>query len=413
MIKAYKYRIYPTKKQEIEFEKILEACRSIYNWALGERKEAYEATGKGLSYFTQSSKLTELKNERPILKDFNRSVLDDVLNRLDKSYKAFFRRVKNKENPGFPRFKGKGRYNSFSYRHLSKKLIIPTNVKLFLVEVPNLGKVKILLDRPLIQGKIKRLHIIRKQSSWYASISIEVNDIPKKEISSVIGVDVGLESFLTTSEGEKVENPRHLRIAEEKLKMLQRKLSRCKIGSKRRGKAKKLVGKHHERIANRRKDFHFKVAHNLYSRYDTVGVEDLQIPNMVKNHHLAKSISDAGWGNFLLALANKAENAGCHLVKVSPQGTSQLCSGCGATVQKLLSVRTHNCGSCGCVLDRDHNAAINIKQRIASILRGGIQTTVPETLSQKRKIRETSKTQISFILKQTQCLENTKSGGGS
>lgn len=391
MIKAYKYRIYPTKKQEIEFEKILEACRSIYNWALGERKEAYETMGKGLSHFAQSYQLTALKKERPVLKDFNRAVLEDSLSRLHKAYQAFFRRVKNKENPGFPRFKGKGRYNSFTYRKLSKKLIISTAVKLSLVEVPNMGKVKIFLDRPLPEGKIKTLQIIRKQSSWYAAISLEVDDVPKKEIVSIIGVDLGLESILTTSEGEKIDNPRHLRIALKKLKILQGKLSRRKLGSNRRKKAKRLLGRHHERIANRRKDFHFKFAHKLYSRYDAVVVEDLQISNMVKNHHLAQSISDVGWGNFVLALANKAENAGCHLIKVSPHWTSQLCSGCGETVRKLLSVRTHKCGSCGLVLDRDHNAAINIKQKgLLQPFGEGVQPTVPEISLKKGKSRETS-----------------------
>ena len=239
------------------------------------------------------------------------------------------------------------------------------------IVVPKVGAVKIRLHRPLPAGKIKTLTIQRKASGWYANITVEVPDVPKVEIQSAVGVDVGLESFVTTSDGEKTENPRHLRQAKRLLKRTQRRLSKRIKGSHRRRKQVDALAKQHEHVANQRKDFHFKTAHRLFSRYDAVVVEDLQIQNMVKNHHLAKSISDAAWGNFLSALASKAENAGKHLLKVPAHGTSQICSSCGEAVNKSLAVRTHHCDSCGLSLDRDVNAAINIK-RAASVLRGGV-----------------------------------------
>jgi len=283
-----------------------------------------------------------------------------------------------------------------TYSHLSMKLIRSAEGRLAHLTVPKMGQVKKRLHRPLPDGKIgkiKMLTIQRKASGWYANITVQVPDVPKGEIQSAVGVDVGLESFLTTSDGEKVSNPRHLRRAELKLKRKQRIVSRRKKTSHRRRKFVHELAKQHEHIVNQRKDFHGKTAHSLYSGYDAVVVEDLQIRNMVKNHHLAKSISDAAWGNFILTLSTcaKAENAGLHLLKVPPHGTSQKCSSCGEKVIKSLAVRVHRCKSCGLVLDRDHNAAINIL-RVASTLRGGaLVVNSPERLSKERKKREIRK----------------------
>ena len=384
MITTYQYRIYPTTKQRLTFESNLEACRNLYNQALDQRKAVYEQTEVGLTYLAQANQLTAFRQEFPFWASLHTDILQDTLRRLDKAYKAFFRRVKNGENPGYPRFKGKGRYRSLTYSHLAKTLIIPTQGHLARLVVPKIGQVKIRLHRPLPDGVIKTLQIVRKASGWYANITLEIDDVAKVrladsrngvDIQSLVGVDVGLESFLTTSDGEKVENPRHLKISLRLLKRLQRRLSKRIKGSRRRAKIRERVAKLHERIVNQRRDFHYKIAHRLYSRYDAVVVEDLQIRNMVQNHHfvfyeneLAKSISDAAWGNFVLALGSKAEKAGYHLLKVSPNGTSQRCSGCGYTKKKSLAVRIHRCDSCGLVLDRDHNAAINIL-RAASALR--------------------------------------------
>ena len=400
MITTHQYRIYPTRKQRLTLESNLEACRNLYNQALDQRKAVYETTGVGLTYLAQANQLTPFRQEFPFWASLHTDILQDTLRRLDKAYKAFFRRVKNRENPGYPRFKGKGRYRSLTYSHLAKTLIIPTQGHLARLVVPKIGQVKIRLHRPLPDGVIKTLQIVRKASGWYANITIEIDDVAKVDIQSLVGVDVGLESFLTTSDGEKVENPRHLKISLRLLKRLQRRLSKRIKGSRRRAKIRERIAKLHERIVNQRRDFHYKTAHRLYSQYDAVAVEELTIANMVQNHHLAQSISDAAWGHFVQALGSKAENAGCHLLFVSPNGTTQKCSGCGETVKKSLAVRIHHCDSCGLVLDRDHNAAINIKG-VASTLRGGVAVVnAPVTLSIERKSRESRKTLDGRVLQQ-------------
>ena len=176
-------------------------------------------------------------------------------------------------------------------------------------------------------------------------------------------MDVGLASFLTTSNGDKVANPRHFRQSEHKLSQAQRRLSKRQKGSTRYSNQREWVAKIHEHIVNQRRDFHYKTVHRLFTQCDAIAVEALKITNMVQNHYLSKSISDAAWGNFRLTLQSKAANAGKHLLKVKPQGTSQECSGCGSVVKKSLSVRVHHCPDCGLIIDRDHNAAINIRNR--------------------------------------------------
>jgi len=370
MVKTYQYRIYPTKAQTQTLETQLDACRNIYNQALAWRKNTYEQKGGSVSYVQQANALTPLRGGSTFWSSLHSDVLQDTLRRLDKGFKAFFRRIKAGENPGYPRFKGQGRYRSMTFSHLAKTLIRGIGGRMARLVVPKMGEVKICYHRPLPNGNIKTLTVQRKASGWYANITVEVDDVPKAAIETAVGVDVGLESFLTTSDGEKVSNPRHWRQAEKKLKRKQRRVSRRNKGSNRRRKFVHELAKQHEHVANQRKDFHGKTAHRLYSEYDAVVVEDLQITNMVKNHHLAKSISDAAWGTFISTLASKAENAGLHLLCVPPHGTSQICSGCGEKVIKSLAVRIHRCNSCGLVLDRDHNAAINIL-RVASTLRGG------------------------------------------
>ena len=200
-----------------------------------------------------------------------------------------------------------------------------------------------------------------------------------------IGIDVGLESFLTTSDGDKIQNPRYFRTSEQKLGKSQRLLSRREKGSKRYNKQCEHVANVYEHIANQRRDFHYKTAHRLFLQCEEVAVEDLKICNMVQNHHLSKSISDAGWGNFRLILQSKAANAGKQLTKVNPKYTSQKCSGCEAIVKKSISVRVHCCNDCGLVLDRDHNAAINIKKAAVALRGGVVVTDTPETPRERKE----------------------------
>ena len=356
------------------------------------RIETFKKTGKSIRYNSQAKMVTALRRHSSFWNGIHIDVLQDTLRRLDKAYDAFYRRLKAGDNPGFPRFKGRGRYRSITFSHLSVNLIRTIRRKFARVVVPKIGQVKMRYHRPLLlDGNIKTLTIQRKASGWYANITVELPNVPKVEIQSAVGVDVGLESFLTTSEGDKVENPRHLRHAENALKKKQRTLARRKKGSARRRKQNTILAKHHEHVANQRRDFHYKTAHRLFSQYDAVVIEGLTIDNMKRNHYLAKSISDAGWGNFRFALSCKAENAGKHLLKVAPHGTSQICSGCGSVVRKTLAIRTHQC-DCGLTLDRDHNAAINIL-RAATALRGGaVEPITPERPARERSEKPVSPT---------------------
>ena len=391
MLKTYQYRIYPTAKQRVTLESWLDACQNLYNQGLAMRIETLKKTASLSATIVKRGCSPRFA---VILRFGKASILmwlQDTLRRLDKAYDAFYRRLKAGEDPGFPRFKGRGRYRSITFSHLSVNLIRTIRRKFARVVVPKIGQVKMRYHRPLPEGHIKTLTIQRKASGWYANITVELPDVPKVEIQSAVGVDVGLESFLTTSEGDKVENPRHLRHAEDALKKKQRHLARGKKGSARKRKQNTILAKHHEHVANQRRDFHYKTAHRLFSQYDAVVIEGLTIDNMKRNHYLAKSISDAGWGNFRLALASKAENAGKLMLEVPPHGTSQVCSGCGRIAKKSLSIRTHRC-DCGLTLDRDHNAAINILGA-ATALRGGVVGPItPERPARERSEKPVSPT---------------------
>ena len=385
MIKTYQYRIYPTIKQAKKLFTWLEMLRNLYNQALAWRKDVYSATGESVSWVTQADTLPDLKQASASFASLHSDVLQDALRRLDKAYQAFFGRVKRGETPGFPRFKGERRYRSMTFSHPSKRLIRNIRKRMARLVVPKLGHITIRYHRPLPDEKIKNLTIQRKASGWYANIAVEVANTPEVDVETTIGIDVGLESFLTTSDGDKISNPRYFRTSEQQLGKSQRVLSRRERGSRRYNKQCEHVAKIYEHIANQRRDFHYKTAHRLFSQCEEVAVEDLKICNMVQNHHLSKSISDAGWGNFRLRLQSKAANAGKQLTKVDPKYTSQKCSGCDSIVKKSLSVRVHCCNDCGLVLDRDHNAAINIKKAAVALRGGVVVTNTPETPRQRKE----------------------------
>jgi len=291
--------------------------------------------------------------------------LQDVLTRLDKTYQAFFRRVKAGQTPGFPRFQGRNRYHSFTYKQYGNGARLDNS---FLV-LSKIGRVAVRWSRPL-EGTPKTVTISQEADGWYAVISCA--DVPAQPLPPTgreTGIDVGLKVFLITADGDVVENPRLHRRGEKQLKKAQRRVSRRKKGSKRRGKAVGLLGKQHQTVKRQRADFHHKTALALLRDYDTIYLEDLQVANMVRNRHLAKRISDAGWAQFRSILEAKAVYAGRRVVAVPPAYTSQDCSGCGARIPKSLSVRTHVCTTCGLVLDRDENAARNI-QWAGQALRG-------------------------------------------
>ena len=310
--------------------------------------------------YEQKRQLVLLKQECPEYWFVDAQVLQQVIIKLGLTYEAFFRRVKRGDTPGFPRFKSYKRYDSFTLTMSSWKL----NGKILTIR--NVGNFKLFdTEKYPIQGKIKTVTVKRDRTKkWWVCFSCD-DVIPKHypEATGEIGIDVGLTSFLTDSNGEKIDSPTYYRIAQKKLRRVQRSVSRKIKQSKRREKNVLLLAKVHQKIRNQRQNFIHKISKEIVTKYKTIKVENLQIKNMVKNRHLSKSILDAAWGEFFQKLAYKAEEADREFLKVDPRNTSQLCSGCGELVPKKLSERIHACPFCGLELDRDHNAARNIKDR--------------------------------------------------
>lgn len=357
MRKTFLFRAKINRNTEDNCDNWLDICREIYNSALKQRIDVFKETKKSVSVYDQCKQLTSIKKDYPYIKEVGSQVLQDVLERLDKAYKAFFRRVKTGENPGFPRFKNRQSYNSFTLKQAGYTL------KGRYLYVKNVGRFKLFLSRP-IEGDIKTVTIRRMPTGkWFVAFSCD--NVSAKQIppsNREVGIDVGIKSLCVDSEGGVVENPKFLRDSEKLLRRRYRKLSRRRKGSNRRNKARILIAVAHEKIVNQRKDFLHKVANKYIENFQTIYIEDLKIQNMVKNRHLSKSISDSSWGTFFEFLSYKAGNAGRNVIKVRPSGTSQRCSACGEKVPKSLAIRVHCCPSCGLKIDRDLNAAINIHQ---------------------------------------------------
>lgn len=359
MLKTHKYRMYPTKAQETILEQMLEECRWLYNKILETRKNAWEQHQESLRLYDTQKMIPSWKMERPSLKAVHSQVLQNINIRVDLAFKAFFRRVKAGEDPGYPRFKGRGWYDSMTYPQYRNGASLDGDK----LSLSKLGQVKLVLHRP-VEGTIKTVTIRRQAGKWYACFSCEIEAQPLPQTEQAVGIDVGLTSFATLSNGEKVDNPRFFRQDEKALAKAQRKLSKGDKGTPERAKARKVVGRIHERIANHRRDFAHKLSRQLVNTFGLIAFENLNIKNMLKNapkgHPLSKSIADAAWNQLVQYTTYKAESAGRRVVLVDPRNTSQRCSKCGSLVQKSLSVRVHSCNICGLVLDRDENAAINI-----------------------------------------------------
>jgi len=385
--KAFKYRLYPTRQQEQILVKTLALCRELYNASLEERTEAYRMSKVTITYNQQANQLPEIKELRPELNDIHSQVLQDILRRVEKAMKAFFRRVKAGERAGYPRFKSFNRFDSFTYPQSGFSLTHDNHVCL-----SKIGSIKIKLHRP-IEGTIKTATIKREVDQWYIVFSCEVEARePLPESNEAVGVDMGVTHFATFSTGEKIENPRHFRHAQKRLEKIQQKLARCKKGSHRRAKVKRQVAKLHRKTRNQRKDFLHKESRKLVNAYGTIYFENLNIAGMTRRPKpkqdettkeylpngasakagLNKSILDAGWYQFQQYCTYKAEEAGRSVVFVDPRSTSQRCHNCGRVVKKTLADRWHSC-ECGTELDRDHNSALDIKrlgsshQRIATL----------------------------------------------
>jgi putative transposase len=365
--KTYMYKLNPTPQQERELGRVLGLCRSLYNTALEQRIVAYKQRHVSLLRYQQEAELKDIRAAFPDYAAIHSHVLQDVLARLDKTYQAFFRRVKAGERAGLPRFQGRNRYHSFTYKEYGNGAQLDNG---FLV-LSKIGRVAVRWSRPL-DGTPKTVTISREADGWYVCFSCA--DVPTQPLPATgqeTGIDLGIEAFATLSDGTRIFAPGWYRKAERALKTAQRRVSRRKKGSARRRKAVTLLAKAHQKVRRQRQDFHHKAALALVRQNDVIYHEDLQVRNMVKNHHLAKSIQDAGWATFLAILSFKAACAGRSVVAVDPAFTSQTCSGCGVLVAKGLSVRWHSCPDCGTSLHRDHNAAKNI-ERAGQALRGGV-----------------------------------------
>ena len=369
---AYTFRLYPTRKQAQALIWTLDRCRELYNAALQERRDAYHMVGKRLNYYDQANQLPDIKAIREEYRDIHSQVLQDVLRKADKAYKAFFARCKHGATPGYPRYKGRNQFDSFTYPQGGHSLTHDSRVCL-----SKIGSIKIKLHRQ-VKGTIKTVTIKREGECWYAIFSCEVEQVPLEASNEAVGIDLGLLHFATLSDGSTIENPRYYRKAERKLERLQQALARKKRGSTRRRKAVKQVAKAHKKVANQRKDFLHKASRQLVNTYGLIFFEELQPANMSKRPKpkqdeqgnyvpngaaakggLNKSIVDAGWAMFQQFCIYKAANAGREVLFVNPRYTSQICSGCGAVKKKELSERWHSC-ECGAELDRDYNAALNI-----------------------------------------------------
>jgi putative transposase len=358
MRKAYKYRLYPNKQQTQTLETMLETHRRLYNRARALRKDAWEQEKRHVSYQKQSAHLKTDRTSNSYLQATNFSSCQATLRRVPRAFENFFRRLKEGgKDPGYPRFKGRNRFDTVEFPSYGDGCKLKDG-RLY---IQHIGLLKIKWHR-VLQDKIKTISLKREADGWYAVFSCE---LPAAECPSsslpAIGIDMGLKSFLMTSEGEEVKPPKFYRKAQKALRRAQRKVARRKNGSNRRRKAVRRLRKHHQHIANQRRNFHHQTAHSLVSRYGLIAHEDLNIAGIAESR-LAKSTYDVGWNGFLTILQSKAEEAGVQVIAVPSHSTTQMCSACRRLpeIKKTLADRLHVCPSCGYTADRDVNAAQNI-----------------------------------------------------
>jgi len=360
MRRAFKFRLYPNANQARELGIMVETHRRLYNAALEQRELAYETRGISLNYYAQANQLKELRADDPYQARTNFSSEQATLRRLDTSYQNFFRRCKQGSRaPGFPRFKGRDHFDSVTFPTYGDGIRLNDNR----LRVQHVGTIRTKVHRT-VEGTVKTASLVREGDKWFVVLSCDLGTVvvPPSTLPAG-GIDVGLEAFLTTSDGQRIENPRYLKAEIPQLRRLQRATSRKKRGGRNRRKASRRVRVLHARVRNLRHEHHHQTALFLIRLYGLIGVEGLRVSNMLKNHSLARAISDAGWAGFVNVLRCKAERAGVEVVAVSPCGTSQECSGCGVEVPKKLGERWHTCPHCGLSLHRDENAARNILAR--------------------------------------------------
>ena len=422
LILTYRYRIYPNLQQELQMLEWLETCRKVYNYALRERKDWMNSRKCSVNacslqseyiipadvpypdYYRQKKALTEAKKTNPGLKAVHSQVLQDVIGRVDAAFAAMKQR-----GHGSPRFKKFGQFKSFLFPQIDNDAIAGNQTAVAttggtpatrcLIKLPKLGKVAINLHRPIPDGfRMKTARIIRKASGWYVALVIQADvSVPEPmPHGHTLGIDVGLEYFLSTSDGEQVKRPRFFNQLQRKLKLLQRRLKNKQKGSSNRRKLIQKIGRVHEKIANCRSDFHFKLAHHLCDSAGMIFVEDIDFRIMAKGM-LGKHTLDAGLGQFVnQVLPWVCWKCDVYYGKVDPNGTSQECPDCGAVVKKDLSVRMHHCPECGSVKPRDVASGQVIRNRGLSAAVGyaakenvcgdGLAGALPSQVSLKQKL---------------------------
>ena len=372
-MKSYRFRLYPTKTQEDRLDNAIESCRTLYNDFIFESRLAYKE-GYKLNFNELQRMIPTMIPKDKVYSKVAQMVLWQYYNNL----KLLSSISKKGRTIGKLRFKPKSRFHSINYHQSGFKLLANDILKL-----SKIGKIKCVIHRE-IQGKIKEVIIKRELTGIWHVIAVCENEF-KSQCSlfrkKIVGIDVGINNYSYDSDGHIIKHPQILRKSEEKLGRAHRKLSRKIKGSANRFKQKLRLARIHQKIKYQRNDFLHKVSRYYINNYDTIFVEDLQIANMKKNHHLAKSISDSSWNSFFQKLEYKAANAGILFRKVTASGTSQSCSGCGKKVKKTLAIRTHCCPFCGISIDRDYNASLNIRQKgIDGLPAGYREVTPPERM---------------------------------
>jgi putative transposase len=361
MHKTFEYRLFVNRSVHAMLISCLAESRRLYNEMLEVVKAHYDETGKFLGRYDLTHRFKGRGGDH-----VPQTTVQTLADRLDKALKRSFRRKEPGQKPcGFPRFKGPNRWHSIHLCQYGRGRDAYINPETGRLQVPKKlgGRLKVKQHRPL-EGTPKTAHLVlRADGHWYILIVCDLGDAPEKGDGLGVGLDVGLAHFVADSDGNTVENPRCFKAAQKRLRRAQRKVSRRKKGSNRRKKAACQTARQHLKIARQRKDHAHKTARKYVERYAFIAVEDLRVENMLKNRHLARSIADASWGTFKKILCLKAESAGCRVVEVPPQFTSQRCFDCAKIVRKSLSVRTHLCPHCGYVEDRDVNAAKNILRK--------------------------------------------------
>jgi len=351
----YRFRLYPSKDQETNMLEVLEECRKLYNYFLEEWKRSKKVPRK----YDLQAQIPSLVKKYPTLENIHSKTRQYILWQLYSNLKGLCGLKKKGRKVGMLRFKKHGRMRTFAYNQSGFKLIGNGN-RYQRIQLSKIGEIPIRIHRK-VDGKIKQVFVKRMPSGkWFAILSVETEPEKLGTTGRVIGLDLNIENYLTNNNGEKVEHPHELLKLEGRLRIEHRKLSRKKKGSKNRVKQISRLARVYEKIIDRRQDFLHKLSRYCIENYDLIAVENLSVKEMMESSYNSKNKADSSWSTFIQMLSYKAEGAGRTLVKVDPKNTTQNCSGCGNRVYKPIWIRTHNCPSCGLVMDRDHNAAINI-----------------------------------------------------